>query len=406
MSVRALGLCLLAVALSACLADPPPPSPAASLGPEKYTVHSSGTLRDMVDSLSKLTRRQIRLQTSQGPGAPTTAKPLEDAPVSLNFDNATLDVILLSLCTQAGVIYDVPEGFYGSHGPPITLRPGDPAVDGRPTCVLDDYILRVTRVVAAQSREADFRWGSASAEKPALASYLQITLQVTPRSPEAALRLAGVQTEARAVANAGDPIQSEAHMPRGFFSPMQRDPWGGGGIQPTQISLPLPDPAATVLTRLEGSLTCFSEVKVTEIKIPPDSGGGPGGSPEGKTFTEDDVKATVKTWKLEGTSLRVEIDAECPPLPHEPSQFWLPRDWLKADLLGADGRQAGLSSSGYSGVGKIKMQFQFGLQPLVQTPEGTPQPPPIVPDVLVVTFYRTGPADKIVPFVIENIPLP
>jgi hypothetical protein len=395
MTTRTIALCLLLAFCSSALADPPMPSPAPPLGPEKYTIHTSGTLRDIVPGLATLTHRQIWLDTSSRHGPPP-AKPVDDTPVSLNFDNATLGDILLSLCTQAGVVYEVPAGFYGSQGPPITLRPGDPAADGRPTAFLDDYTLRVTRINAGQNRAATFRWGSTSPDKPAPTSQLQITIDVIPRSPDAALRFAGVQAHASAVPDAGKPIESDARMPIDYYQPTQRDPWGRAGREAAYVTLPLPDPAATVLTRLEGNLTLFSQVKVTELRIPPDS--------EGKTFTQDDVTATVRTWKREGDSLQIAVDAVCPPLAHDTRQSWFGRDSQRVVLLTADGRPASPSSTSQrNNDGQVKIACTFPLTPPAAPGEVTA---PLVPEGLLITFIRSGSADKIVPFVIENIPLP
>jgi hypothetical protein len=362
----------------------------------------------MVDALGKLTHRQIWLNTGLGRGAPPppTPKGLEDMPVSLNFDNATLTDILMYLCTQASLIYEVPAGFYGPQGPPIQLHPGDPKVDGRPTCVLDDYTLRVTRVTTTQSRETEFHWGTASPSRPDPSNQLGITIDITPHSDEAARLYAGIRAGVRAVPNVGKPLEPDRRMGPSYVYGVQRGPWDTGTLQPAQLSLPMPDPAATMLTRLEGELVQFSEVKVTEIKIPADGGAGPAGSPEGKTFTKDDVRATVTVWRRQGTELQVTIEAEAPPLPHKDDMAWYPRDWQTGALIGADGRLAGMPSSGSSGVGKIQMGLQFSLQPMGPTAEGAAQPAPIVPAALLLTFYRTGSADKVLPFVFENIALP
>jgi RNA polymerase sigma factor (sigma-70 family) len=137
----------------------------------------------MIDALGKLAHRQIWL-TPAPPGAPPTQPP-DQTPVALNFDNATLGDILASLCKQAGIVYESQQGSWGSQYPPIILRPGDPAVDGRPVCVLDDYILRLIMISASQSRSATFRWGAATPERPDPQSQLQVTLEVLPRTPEA-----------------------------------------------------------------------------------------------------------------------------------------------------------------------------------------------------------------------------
>ena len=409
MSYRTIALLLaLAFALPCLLADPPPLSPAPSLGPDKYTIHTSGTLRDIITALTTLTHRQIWRDTGLGRGAPPppAAKGIDDTPVSLNFDNATLADILMSLCAQAGLIYEVPAGFYGPQGPPIQLRPGDPKVDGRPTCVLDGYTLRVTRVTIAQSRDAEFHWGTASPSRPDPSNQFGITIDITPHSDAAARLYAGIRAGVRAVPNVGTPLEPDRRMGPSYVYGVQRGPWDTGILQPVQLSLPLPDPAATILTRLEGELVRFSEVKVTELKIPADGGAGPAGSPEGKTFTKDDVRATVTVWRRQGTDLQVTIEAEAPPLPHKDDMAWYPRDWQTGALIGADGRRAAMPSSGSSGNGKIQMGLQFSLQPMGPTPEGAAQPAPIVPAALLLTFYRTGSADKILPFVIENIALP
>ncbi len=381
------------------LADPPRPSSAPDLGPDKYTIHTSGTLHDIVEALSKLTHRQIWINRGIGRGVPPAPTPngLEDTPVSLNFDNATLDTILLSLCTQAGLVYEVQQGYYGLQSPPLALRPGDPTVDSRPTCVLDDYTLRVLRVVNTRSRETDFRWGTTQPDRPDEAANLQVTVEVTPHSPDAALRLAGLGQEARGIPDVGAPVTLGSDRNRFYQSMIQHDPLGGGSFQPLTLGLPLPGPEATVLKRLEGSLALFSEVKVTELRIPPGS--------EGQTFTKDDVTATVRAWKMEGDTLRVEVDATCPSLPREPNQPWYQDGWQTVALVGKDGRHAMPQSSSWGGGPQVKLAFTFSLTSR-QGPPDVAGEPPIEPEAFVATFYRTGPPNKTVPFVFENIPLP
>jgi hypothetical protein len=57
-------------------------------------------------------------------------------------------------------------------------------------------------------------------------------------------------------------------------------------------------------------------------------------------------------------------------------------------------------------AGNPHLNYDFQLSMAGSGPGQASAPAPIVPEELLVTFLRTGPPDKKLPFVIENIPLP
>lgn len=69
---------------------------------EKFSIHTSGTLDDVIQTLGMIAGREIRPYALRRDDMLPEA--VRNEPVSLNFDNATLPDILDSLCKQAGVV--------------------------------------------------------------------------------------------------------------------------------------------------------------------------------------------------------------------------------------------------------------------------------------------------------------
>jgi hypothetical protein len=397
----------------------PAPSPAPWLGDAKYTVHLAGSLKNVVDDLAKIVGLQIILpmQNDAGNGEP----PKGDVMVKLDFDNTTLDQILLSLCKQAGVVYE-PNGTIvnvpGRGGGTIILRVGDPQLDPRPTVAVGDYVVRITDISRQTTLRDNFKWGQAAPNKPDLYASMSLALEVTANSVDAARKLAGLSGHYRAVPDQGAPFESGGNYPAGYYQAMWSPNITGRTLRGA-IGLTAPPPEATKLTRLEGTLALYSTVKVTELKVAPDA--------VGQAFQQDDVSITEKSWKLQGQQVMVELEGTCPALPRKPgANFGSSRETQTAVLVAKDGREVASPGGsrmrdGPPGGGAMKLSFQFTVQQAAQAGlnapgAGGPAPGaggpaettegPFVVDYLRVTFVRSGDADVTLPFVIENIPLP
>jgi len=105
-------VCLLVVA-HAVFALPPSLTP---LGDDKYTIHADGRLDDVLKQLLQLTGWVV---TQPGAGSLLWTKYAEMR-VKLDFEQATLQQILLELCGQAGLVYSVSDAGRGkgAHQPP------------------------------------------------------------------------------------------------------------------------------------------------------------------------------------------------------------------------------------------------------------------------------------------------
>lgn len=388
-------VCFLAASSAAWVwAQGDPAASAPWLGGEKYTVHTAGTLREVVAELSRLTGRRIVLSGRQTAPGVWEQDP-GDAPVTLDFDNAPLEQILLTLCEQAGKVYELP-GAAAAMGGFIMLRTGDPRLDARPSVDVGDYVIRVSAVSITTRRTASFRWGEATPGPPETFEGTQVGIQVTPKHAEASWHLAGLSPGLRAVPDQGEPLEQPARGPAGYYLPFWAVPSG-----PAWLSLPAPPEGATRFNRLEGALVLFSNVKATELVIPPNS--------EGQTFEQDDVRVKVEAWKWQEGTLAVNLTAQCPPLPKTtPSPG--PDNWHTAVLVTKDGsRQVAPLQTFASGEGSVQLSFRFSLPPPPAAGGGAAGPVPGPPgevDHLRLTLVRTGSADKTVPFVIENVPLP
>jgi hypothetical protein len=390
------------------LAQPAPAGPAPSsapyLGEAKYTVHLAGSLKNVLDDLGKIVGRLIFLPPQNGGGNGEPSK--GDVMVKLDFDDATLDQMLLSVCKQAGVVYDAPAG--GSSNDlrmPISLRMGDPQVDPRPTTQVGDYVVRVTSVFVHIARGRRLNWGQAAPEKPEVQAETIVGLGITAQTRDAAEKLAGIGGHYLATPDQGAPLEYGAGNVPGYFYAISNVPNAIDRTATTQLTLPAPAPEATKLVRLEGTLVLYSTVKVTEMKITPDA--------VGQTFQQDDVTLTEKSWKVEGQQLTVELEGKVPALPRKPGIIsGYNRQTQTAVLVAKDGREI-TGAGGYGSYGGSNQEYRLsfmldtpaaGHAPGAGGPAGAPGP--FVADYLRLTFVREGDADVTVPFVIENIPLP
>lgn len=392
-------LCLLLATTAFAQAQGPLAVPAGAppVGNDRYTVHATGTLQGVLKTLAGITGRQMWYNVEGG------AEDRSQAQVTLDFEDTPLEQILLSVCRQAGVVHEaMPGGGFGAGA--LTFRTGDLNLDARPAVDVGEYILRVVGVGMNTNRQLVFRWGEEVPAPARVSRGLFVTLQVAAKSPEAGRLLAGMSPTFVAQPDKGEPLEAGKGMAVGYYQPFG-DLGGDRLTRITQVNLPYPPEEATKLTRLSGTLMLFSGVKVTELKIPPNS--------EGQTFTEDDVSATVQSWKPEQGMLVVNLLAQAPPLPKDPNRpgpGW-GSEWQTAALVMKDGKQMRSSSSSYGGGGKgtnLSLRFPLTQQPTPGGPgAGGPAPGTVSEiDHLHLTFFRGGNVDKTVPFVIENIPLP
>jgi hypothetical protein len=328
-----------------------------------------------------------------------------DVMVKVDFDNATLDQILLSICRQAGVVYDAPNGggvLY--EGWPIPLRVGDPQVDLRPKVNVGDYTLHVTNIRRETNSSKWFRWGGPLPDKADSQGGILLGLQINSRTLDAARKLAGVSPY-----YASPPNPPPGPVGRG---PYLAAVWPGVGGVTREMSIGISYPAPPPETRMghfEGDLVLFSALKVTELKITPDA--------VGQTFTQDDISMTEKTWKMDGQQLTLELEGKRPSLPGviTNNMYYQRRATQTAVLVAKDGRE--LPARGNNGQwatddGGATMSVNFSFD----IPQAAPQPPraagpvdaerPFVIDYARVTFVRTGDADATLPFVLDNVPLP
>ena len=371
-----------------------------SLGDEKFTVHRAGMLSDVVPELAKQTNRQMYLNLARQDDGTGTPAGKAVTPVTLDFDGATLDVILNALCRQVGLVYRSQPWNRG-----IEIAEGDPDIDSRPTAEAGDYIVRAVGSTVSSSRSVTLGWGLVVPDTPDTQQSLSISLEITPKTPGAARYLAGVNTRVTATTDKGGKIEANAQGWGGGFQPLQRNDWGGGGGEPPPPPLQLPAPPAGVrlLTKVEGALRAYSVVKVADLKFKPGT--------EAQTVTADDVSATVKSWKTEGEDTKVSLEINAPALPRTDRNYYY-SDRRIAVLVAKDGTKrfgmTTMSSGGENSAYKIAYQFNPHFYGYGGGPPPAPGtvPPAFEPDYLLLTVTRYGDADKTIPFVLENVPVP
>ncbi len=407
MSLARLTFLFLSLSLSLSLpfplhADPPGARSAPYLGTDNYTIHFAGIVKDALPEIRKLTGHTVMVE----------AGVKDDAPVALDFDNANLGEIILDLCQQTGLVYEV-----RGNGGPIQLRKGDVRCDARPTAELEDFLVRVMQVRITNQRQQDFHWGQRAPDDAQYVDQMQVMLEVSARSPEGAAAMAGLDTTARVITDTGValPTQTPGTDPLRWWS----GPNPGTMMFTASLTFPPPPEKATSLARLEGNLRVYSQVKTTELVIKPDS----------QALQQDDVNGALKSWQQDERGLTVSVDLTIPPLvapvPGQPAYMAL---WPMAQVVCRDGKviaTGGASSwSGQNSSYHFSFSFPAGVLAAGRTGElnwqappaaavrlvpagngGAPVPGPAQVDHLKLTILRRGPV-KLLPFVIQNIALP
>ena len=358
------------------------PSSAPWLGDQPYSIQFEGKLRDALIAVERLTGRRVIYRTP-GPQEGTTAPVDMDRLIRLQFEQATLDQILLSLCEQAGLVYDAMGDMRN-----IFLRRGNPQRDPRPVEVVDQYVLRVSYVTISLTTGLNLRWGESVPGEATMTDRLTIRLDLEARSPEAFARVAGVEPVLKGTTDTGLVLVTEQSMVRQWPDVIPSFPRSGFLGTGTNALLPAPPEGPRMLTTLEGKLKLYSEVKMTEVRIEPDSAG--------KTITHDDVTVTVREWRQAGNMLTLNLQEKHPLPPRDPQQR-TPQfsDLHWAVAVGKDGRetpaQQPIQPARPDRDGAYRLNFSFAAGDV---------------DYVRLTVARRGPPDLEVPFVIRNIPLP
>lgn len=348
----------------------PGSSSAPWAGAETYTVHAKGSLDDVLAAIRATTGATITKGFSQ---------PALPGEVTLDLADAPLRDILLEVCRQTGLVYDVAPGARR-----VVLRTGDVAADPRPMVDVGDYIIHVDEVVSQRRETVTLRWGQAEPTRSELGE-LRVRLSVVPAAGELCDLLAGVSSTVTAVTDSGETLSSPAAP--GGAARADRQATNIGTTLSAVITLGAPATPATVLASLEGALMRYSEAKTTEIALHPGD--------VGKAINRDDVTAEVKTWSHINGTLKVSVVLKYLPLGGAADGM----DSASATLVLKDGTvrsDAGstLRGSAADAGAEITWQYQFD----------TAAAPEI--DHLTVMVTRRGPADQSVPFRIEGIPLP
>ncbi len=354
------------------------------LGPARYTISIADTLPEVVKELRRVTKVFI-----SGPHGPRPEPPgqtqvggWDEVPVSLEFEDATLSVILYDLCSQVGLVYEAAGG--GRH---VTLRVGDPEIDGRPTVRVGEYTLRIGRMSVVHDRHLRFRWGAEPTGEPSVEDILAVSMTIVADTQDALEQYAGIAAGPTGVTDTGAVCDGPTHA-------VERSMWGslrgreGPLSHDANLRLDAPPDDATELARLEGNLMLFEHVQQTRVKIPPGS--------EGKTIEKDGINCVVKKWSHEGSTVRVELESTLPL--GEPATS-IGRRTCSLRLVTAKGAQlpGGGSTSGGTQNGRTtwRQSMQFSL------PEGDD-----TVDHLELTVTERGEANKLLPFVFEHVPLP
>jgi hypothetical protein len=461
---------MLLCSVAGWAADKPTSDPAKSapwLGDKKFTIHFAGTARDAVDELNKITGLAISPARSAarpgGPGQPGTSARM-DIPVTLDFTDATLDKILLALCEQAKLVYDPLPG--GS----INLQEGDVKLDGRPMGEAGEYTVRVTNVSVSSNRSYALRWGAPAPDDPDENNQFNVQVRVSAKSEEAQLRLAGIDANPTATTDKGTAVENQFPNAPIWAQRMVRPGGFDIGSFPMNISLRYPTDGAATISKLEGNLRLYSSAKIVELQIPAGSVGksfaqdgmtvkvdswdkaGKGetvtltttGGQAGPGWTGGGVQVMTMTMAggapgapaAGGRAGVAGAAGGAPPIvinaPGAAPGQAPPAGPRGAVVVGAGGGglmnvqgPAGMWGNGFVGgkgfgmgnsqsvtiVTKDGQEQQTGMSSMSTTGDGTTRCTYQIAGGLDVDYLRfvsvvRGPADKTVPFVIENIPLP
>lgn len=405
----AIGFLFVTALVTSAVAQPPEPSEAAPpaaaaetpkvpsadyLGPAVYDLQVVGTVQDALRDLERVTGWHFLLV---GKGAGRVAG---NEPVALDFTKATLDAILLALCEQAGLVYDVPMG-----GKYVQLRAGDPKQDPRPSVVVGDYVVRVTDVRVSTQRSFSLRWGVPFTGEPDGYENLSIGLTICPRTVEAQLQLGGVLPSAKATTEKGATLETPATARGGFFYSSRFAQFRPDVVVPLtgQVQLPVPGDGSLSLTRLEGSLLILPEAKAVTLDLTAES--------KGKTVDLGTDKLVLEEWSQQGPDLQITLRRLPPPNPAAPAgdaKIRLQEVWQRAVAvtkvtgpdqaqvvaIGKDGQEHPAQTTSLSGAPDGSWKMQYGFQKVGE-----------VATVRYTSVVRGG-TEKELPFVIENIPLP
>lgn len=346
---------------------------APDLGPVTYTVHFSGPLGDALGKLRELTGRPIF------PAGPLAM----DAPVTLDFDDQPLKVIMVELCREAGCVYEVMPG-----GDFVGLAPGDPDVDGRPGVEAGDYVLRVTGATLSSTWSHDFRWGKPVADDPTVTDQFTLQLLVTPASEEARRKLAGVDAHFRAELDTGQVLEADSPgLQMGNVRVLQAPDFGSrhAGRWPVTVLLPMPPQGTRRITRLEGNLRLYPNAAQNDFTFTADE--------VGRKLEQDGISAALEGLSREGGSTRATIVSSPPSGVGGTGWFVHLQDSVEAWLVMADGTRLAASSTNLS-TDETALRLEVIFAGVTEF------------ETLVLTRVIRSAPDVLVPFVIADIPVP
>lgn len=338
-------------------------------GPATYDIDVRGSLEQVLSEVRAVTGSHLTSAFSQPP---------TEAEIVLDMEDATLSEILLELCGQAGLVFEVTSG-----KDYILLRPGDISVDPRPFADVGDFSIHVDGVGLESRRSMVLRWGDPEPLHDGR-SQLVIRLSITPAAPEFVDLLAGLSPTITAVTDSGETLPPRTDADGEAAPGMVPIPLAPG--KGCAIALAAPVRPAGFIERLEGRLLRYAEVKSTLVTLQPGA--------LGANVAGGDVTGSVRTWHLLDGMLTVTVNLKYPPLVPEP-----PADVVTAALALKDGttRHDGVISlrgSAAEGGLEATIRYRFG------------DPAPVEVDHLDLTVIRRGLPGLETPFCIENIPLP
>ncbi len=338
-------------------------------GPATYDIHVRGSLEKVISEVRAVTGSHL---TSAFPEPPTEAE------IVLDMEDATLSELLLELCGQAGLVFDVTSAT--GH---IMLRPGDISVDPRPCADVGDFSIRVDGVGLESRRSLALRWGDPEPLREER-RQLAIDLSITPAAPELVDLLAGLSPKIAAVTDSGETLAPQTGADGEAAPGMVPIPLAPG--KGCTIALAAPEGPAGFIERLEGRLLRYAEVKSTLVTLQPGA--------LGANVAGGDVTGSVRTWHLLDGMLTVTVNLKYPPLVSEPAA-----DVVTAALVLEDG------TTRHDGVISLRgSAAEGGLEATIRYRFGEAAPAEV--DHLDLTLIRRGPPGPETPFVIEHIPLP
>ncbi|MHB8994676.1 MAG: hypothetical protein ACYC63_05440 [Armatimonadota bacterium] len=356
-----------------------PTRSAAWLGDQLLTLDFRGKLRDAIKELERLGQVTIFGPFRQfGP-----VRYAEDLPVRLDLQAASPHVALLSLCRQAGLVYEVtPDTGY------VFLRQGDRRLDSRPAVQLGDYRLRVRRLYHSWQQTQALSDAAPPDTNPS--ERFSLSLDVEARSQAAALRFAGIDPALHATFDTGPSFEVGVEGYKGsrfkyvscFRIPYER---ALSTVSTASLRLPCPPAGARAIKRLEGRVWLYPQASQYVLLIPADS--------EGQTFRQGDVSVVVSKWQSLAGAVRIDLRLNFADA-GDTGPWNQDRDALRARLYDKDGQPLDARQSGQT-ERKDCVHYEF-----VYSQGASPA------DHLELQITRRPPADRTVPFVLEDVPLP